>query len=395
MSNSKKSDIIIEEDDDFDVIECEEVILSDIDDDEPANAARCSSSSKPRDEEIKVEEKSMSYSDSCTSIDIQKLTDYKPLRKIVRKPARPVRLFSFTDHDIIDRFSLVDPAKKDLTLQLLNVVKSVNLRRKLKVEKNGTVVPNFYIIATNRDLDDQSRKISSMKSVDIVSLVKEIIHMIKTCVYREVDDIEIICDSPAIFLIKYVRVKNWDSSMNSVYVVTSEYLLPYLCKIRAAEEQEKNSKLIAVKLVKDEGKRKSNTKQALQAVKRQKLENDLDDESFRYRANAIRELDPLNDSSIVPNLSTEEGIVESILTKYLEQEAVDFFLSQMRSSVKYCSRFRWSDRDKLFALGLLRKNPTEYSILNDHYCLPSDKTLDKFMKQLQTDRIDDIRIDDA
>lgn len=376
--------------DDFDVVEYEEVILSDIDDDESTPKASCSSTKStikvPKLEKHNVQ----SFSDSCTSVDIQKLTN-KPVRKIIRKPARPIRLFSFTDHDIIDRFSLVDPAKKDLTMQLLNVVKSVNLRRQLKVEKNGTVVPNFYLIATNRDLDDKSRKIISMKSVDIVSLIKEIIHMIKTCVYREVDDIEIICDSPAIFLIKYVNVKNWDSSMNSVYVVTSEYLLPYLCKIRAAEEQEKKAKLIAVKIIKDDNKKKTKqTSASLQATKRLKVEQQLNDKSYRYKAMS----DPLSNLSNVPCAISDEEVVDNILSKYLEPEAVDFFLSQMKTTGKQSNRFRWSDREKLFALSLIRRNPTEYSILYENYSLPSDKAIDKFLKEIQTEKIDDITIED-
>lgn len=367
-------------------MEYEEVILSDIDDDDddvPSPKACCSSVKvkpiNPSTIEIKYDKPSPSFSDRCTSVDIQKLTE-KPLKKIVRKPARPIRLFSFTDHDIIHKFSLADPVKKNITLQLLDIVKSVNLRRRLKVEKNGSVVPNFYIMATKRDLEDSTRKVISMKSTDIVKLIKEVVHMIKTCVYREVDDIEIICDSPAIFLIKYVNVKDWDSGMNAVYVVTSEYLLPYLCKIRAAEEQEKSSKMIAANILKSGPIKRKQTMEPVQVKKPKTVINEFEP----------NEQDPL----IVPYVQNDEGIIENILSKYLELDAVDFFLSQMKTVGKVSSRFRWSDKDKFFALNLLRKNPTEYSILYEKYNLPSDKTIDKFLKNLQHERIDDIQIDE-
>lgn len=283
---------------------------------------------------------------------------------------------------------------------MLNIVKAVNSRRQLKVEKNGAVVPNFYIMATYREPDNENRKISAMTSTDIVNLVKDVVHMIKIGVYRKVNDIDIICDSPAIFLIKYVSVKNWNSNMNAVYVVTSEYLLPYLCKIRAAEEQEENAKKrIHVSLTS-----RATSKHGATAVgpKRKGKKMEVSDEVKKARSEEpsqqvqIKEEDNVEENEVnsVDEPVNDEDIVQQVLSKYLEPEAVLFFLTQMKVSGRNFSRYRWSDEDKLFALNLLRNNATEYSVLYQKYMLPSDKTLEKFMKRLQNDQIDNIRIDE-
>lgn len=80
---------------------------------------------------------------------------------------------------------------------------------------------------------------------------------------------------------------------------------------------------------------------------------------------------------------SDEQLVEEILNKYLDQNAVQFFVGQMKVSGKTYTQFRWSEEDKLFALGLLYKNPVEYHILFQKFTLPSDKTLSKFVSKVK------------
>lgn len=312
-------------------------------------------------------------SKATTSVPIP-LKGIDPLRdksalKYIRRPTRPVRLFSYTDRDL-QRPIPKDESTKSLALQLLNIVKSVNTQRKVKIE-NGAVVPNFYIMATKCE-SEPGRKITEMDSSSIVNLVKDIVHMIKIGVYRQVDYVDIICDSPAIFLIKYLKVKLWDSCMNAVYVVTSEYLQPYVCKIRAAEEEEqkalkRKAAIPAAASTVEAKKRKCPIGPAKKA--KQKL---LEGESRQV--------------SCSTSLKVDEQVVEGILSKYLEWDAVQFFTSQMKVASKRNNHYRWKDDDKLFALDLLRKAPTEYSILFQKFSLPSDKTLEKFVQKIQNNK---------
>lgn len=298
---------------------------------------------------------------------IDPLRDTAKLRYI-RRPTRPVRLFSFSDRDILNRFSKTDEATKSLAMHLLSIVKSVNSQRKVKVE-NGTMVPNFYIMATKCETNEKE-KVTEMDSTGIVNLVKDIIHMIKIGIYRKVEYVEVICDSPAIFLIKYIKVKHWDSVMNAVYVVTSEYLLPYLCKIRAAEEEEEKAEQRIIRNVVSAGTKRKR-KQASLDAKKGKVE----------KPKLIKLENEANNSKI--STKTDEEIVEGILSKYLEKEAVQFFMSQMKVGNKTYNQYRWKNEDKIFALNLLRKNPTEYCILFQKFTLPSDKTLEKFVHKIQ------------
>lgn len=80
---------------------------------------------------------------------------------------------------------------------------------------------------------------------------------------------------------------------------------------------------------------------------------------------------------------SDEQLIEEILNKYLDQNAVQFFVGQMKVSGKTYTQFRWSEEDKLFALGLLYKNPVEYHILFQKFTLPSDKTLSKFVSKVK------------
>lgn len=297
----------------------------------------------------------------------------KSALKYIRRPTRPVRLFSYTDRDLQKEFLPKDDSTKNLALQLLNIVKSVNTQRKVNI-KNGSMVPNFYIMATKCDATPD-QKIIEMDSKSIVNLVKDIVHMIKIGLYRQIDYVDIICDSPAIFLIKYLKVKVWDSNMNAVYVVTSEYLHPYVCKIKAAEEEEqkalsrKMSSSIPVSASSTVSKRKKSTTTQSKKMKVKPCEGE-------------------SSSQVVPatTIKSDEEIVEGILSKYLEWEAVQFFISQMKVAGKSHTQYRWKDDDKSFALNLLRKSPTEYSILFQKFVLPSDKTIEKYVQKLQNNK---------
>lgn len=80
---------------------------------------------------------------------------------------------------------------------------------------------------------------------------------------------------------------------------------------------------------------------------------------------------------------SDEQLVEEILKKYLDNDAVQFFLGQMKMSGKSFTQFRWTEEDKLFALGLLYRNPIEYNVLVQRFTLPSDKTLNKFVSRIK------------
>lgn len=222
------------------------------------------------------------------------------------------------------------------------------------------------------------QKITEMDSKSIVNLVKDIVHMIKIGLYRQIDYVDIICDSPAIFLIKYLKVKVWDSNMNAVYVVTSEYLHPYVCKIKAAEEEEQ--KALSRKIPSSIPATTSNAK-----VSKRKKSSPMIAQSKKIK---LKPCEGESSSQVVPaaSVKTDEEVVEGILSKYLEWEAVQFFISQMKVAGKTHTQYRWKDDDKLFALNLLRKSPTEYSILFQKFVLPSDKTIEKFVQKLQNNK---------
>lgn len=334
--------------------------------------------------------------DIMPSDNLNNMPDSKKL-EYIRRPTRPVRLFSFTDRDILNRFSKTTESSKKLAMQLLNIVKSVNMSRRVKIE-NGTVVPNFYIMATK--CESQGQKITEMDSVSIVNLVKDIIHMIKIGMYRKVDFVEVICDSPAIFLIKYINVKNWDPVMNAVYVVTSEYLLPYMCKIKAAEEQEEKAKLRLLNSGKQpqiSSKRKKSNSPVVQELMKRKKSTSAQSKNLVTEENTVS-VDLMKKTNTVTKTQSkptvfgeicsklEEETVEAILSKYLEPDAVQFFITQMKVSGKTCNQYRWKDKDKLLALKLLRNDPAEYSVLFQKFTLPSDKTLEKYLSQLKKKR---------
>lgn len=273
------------------------------------------------------------------------------------------------------KFIPKDDETKNLALQLLNIVKSVNTQRKVKIE-NGTVVPNFYIMATTCD-SKPDQKITEMDTTTIVNLVKDIVHMIKIGIYRQVDYVDIICDSPAIFLIKHLKVKVWDSNMNAVYVVTSEYLHPYVCKIKAAEEQEQKA------LTRQTSPNIPVSKSNVEGSKRKKSASTAQSKKVKLES---CEGETTSQIITVTSVKTDEEIVEGILSKYLESEAVQFFITQMKVAGKTHNQYRWKDSEKSFALNLLKKSPSEYSILFQKFLLPSDKTLEKFVEKLKTSK---------
>lgn len=84
----------------------------------------------------------------------------------------------------------------------------------------------------------------------------------------------------------------------------------------------------------------------------------------------------------------DEQLVEDILKKYLDNDAVQFFVGQMKMSGKTFTQFRWTEEDKLFALGLLYRNPVEYNVLVQRFTLPSDKTLNKFVSRIKRAEMD-------
>lgn len=84
----------------------------------------------------------------------------------------------------------------------------------------------------------------------------------------------------------------------------------------------------------------------------------------------------------------DEQLTEDILKKYFDNDAVQFFVGQMKMAGKTFTQFRWSEEDKLFALGLLYRNPVEYNILVQRFTLPSDKTLNKFVSRIKKAEMD-------
>ncbi|XP_065211648.1 mucin-2-like [Planococcus citri] len=97
-------------------------------------------------------------------------------------------------------------------------------------------------------------------------------------------------------------------------------------------------------------------------------------QSLKKRLNSVK--DP-------SDTKTDEQLVEEILSKYIDSNGIQFFIGQMKIAGKTCTQFRWSEDDKLFALGLLYKNPVEYNVLYQKYTLPSDKTLNKFVNKVK------------
>lgn len=83
------------------------------------------------------------------------------------------------------------------------------------------------------------------------------------------------------------------------------------------------------------------------------------------------------------NSKSDEQLVEEILKKYFDNDAVHLFVGQMKVAGKTFTQFRWTEEDKLFALSLLYRNPVEYNMLVQKFTLPSDKTLHKFVARIK------------
>lgn len=69
-----------------------------------------------------------------------------------------------------------------------------------------------------------------------------------------------------------------------------------------------------------------------------------------------------------------------IASKYLKKDALQFFISQIKTAKESQYGFRWSDENKLFALTLLYRSSKGYKFLEEHFLLPSVRTLQKFIE---------------
>ncbi|XP_065222130.1 mucin-2-like [Planococcus citri] len=103
-------------------------------------------------------------------------------------------------------------------------------------------------------------------------------------------------------------------------------------------------------------------------------------QSLKKRLNSVK--DPRD-------TKTDEQLAEEILSKYIDSDGIQFFIGQMKIAGKTYTQFRWSEDDKLFALGLLYRNPVEYNVLFQKYTLPSDKTLNKFVNRVKKSEMED------
>lgn len=148
------------------------------------------------------------------------------------------KLFELIKPASLTKFSILEPASKSLVVQLLNIVKMANTRT--DAQGPSTTIPSTYIITTKQDKKgDFIKKPMVMESVVIVHTITNLVKDIKSGVYQKVDNISVICGSPAIFFIKNVTVKNCDPNMNSIYVVTAENLLPHLFKLNTGQAASK------------------------------------------------------------------------------------------------------------------------------------------------------------
>ncbi len=146
------------------------------------------------------------------------------------KPSENTKeLHSMIRGDSLNKSSLMQPASKDLVSQLLNIVKMANAP---SLTRDGDAIPNTYIITTKQVFaDSKNQKISTMETAEIIALITDTVQAIKDGVFQKSDTLSIVCGSPAIFLIKNVVVKNFDPTMNAVYVITSENLVPHLIQL--------------------------------------------------------------------------------------------------------------------------------------------------------------------
>ncbi len=75
--------------------------------------------------------------------------------------------------------------------------------------------------------------------------------------------------------------------------------------------------------------------------------------------------------------------LESSLKKYLHGPQLQFVMSQLQSSSKKARRFRWTDKDKSFALSLYHASPKAYRLLRKTFSLPTLNTLRKAMQGIK------------
>ena len=70
------------------------------------------------------------------------------------------------------------------------------------------------------------------------------------------------------------------------------------------------------------------------------------------------------------------------VSQYLQGPALDFFKTQISASKVKFQGYKWSEKDKSFALTLFHSSPKTYKLLANVFALPSVRTLQRTMQKI-------------
>lgn len=296
---------------------------------------------------------------------------------------------------------------------------------RLQVYQDDSEIPNLYII-TPKDNCDCCLQINQDTWIDI----EHVIFLIASALFKSDLGIEergakLICKDPTVFKVTNIKLKNNSGVLKLAYVIAMEAITAIAYRIQSynfciSTETESIRHVLNRILLNYDGLIKNNNgdnnddlwdfvrliSTAKYPIDIEKVVvnsgeglylNDKKDEIVRWekliyikhkellelkrRYNLLRqEIDVLKESL---TLESDVQVITKILSKYLESDAIKFFEIQMKAAGKKGGAYRWSNQDKLFALGILYKNPSEYNVLTQRYPLPTVKTLNKFVATIK------------